>query len=99
MASGYLIHKKRGETLLGDDEREELMMTRRGSPSPAPEDRSELHSSLQDDSKPSSSISSQDTWNFVLLVVLCKMAIHDHTHHFLQGDPNWKKNSPRLPTI
>ncbi|KAG0025805.1 hypothetical protein BGZ82_009824 [Podila clonocystis] len=77
MASGYLTHKKRGDTLLGDDEREELMMTRRGSPSPSPEDRSELHSSLHGEKSSSSSMSSQDTWNFVLLVVL----------YLLQGVP------------
>jgi len=69
-----LARKTRADNLLGDDEREELMLTRRGSPSPSPEDRSELHTSLAMDEKEvvSSSMTSKDSWNFLLLVVLCK---------------------------
>jgi len=51
------------------------MMTRRGSPSPAPEDRSPLHASLANDDKnttPAVPMAPKDTWNFALLVVLCK---------------------------
>ncbi|KAK3808374.1 MAG: acetyl-coenzyme A transporter 1 [Benniella sp.] len=72
--------KSRGDTLLGDEEREELMMTRRGSPSPAPEDRSPLHASLANDDKntaPAAPMAPKDTWNFALLVVL----------YLLQGVP------------
>ncbi|KAK3817183.1 MAG: acetyl-coenzyme A transporter 1-domain-containing protein [Linnemannia gamsii] len=77
-----LARKARGDTLLADDEREELMMTRRGSPSPSPEDRSELHASLAMDEKETASIpatpmSAKDSWNFALLVVL----------YLLQGVP------------
>ncbi|KAI1319286.1 hypothetical protein EDD11_004423 [Mortierella claussenii] len=72
--------KTRGETLLGDEEREELMLTRRGSPSPAPEDRTPLHASLAMDEKEASvhtHMSVKDSWNFALLVVL----------YLLQGVP------------
>ncbi|KAF8944894.1 hypothetical protein BGZ47_003547 [Haplosporangium gracile] len=77
-----LVRKARGDTLLADDEREELMLTRRGSPSPSPEDRSELHASLTMDEKeiaaaPATPMSVKDTWNFALLVVL----------YLLQGVP------------
>ncbi|KAF9918684.1 hypothetical protein FBU30_011327 [Linnemannia zychae] len=77
-----LTRKTRGDTLLADDEREELMMTRRGSPSPSPEERSELHASLAMDEKeataaPLMPMSAKDTWNFALLVVL----------YLLQGIP------------
>ncbi|KAG0294852.1 hypothetical protein BGZ96_000341 [Linnemannia gamsii] len=77
-----LTRKARGDTLLADDEREELMMTRRGSPSPSPEDRSELHASLATDEKETAAtlatpMSVKDTWNFALLVVL----------YLLQGVP------------
>ncbi|KAF9103606.1 hypothetical protein BGX27_010500 [Mortierella sp. AM989] len=63
--------KSRGDTLLGDEEREELMMTRRGSPSPAPEDRSPLHASLAMEGKEATTttMSSKDSWNFALLGV------------------------------
>ncbi|KAF9436260.1 hypothetical protein BGZ76_004465 [Entomortierella beljakovae] len=72
--------KGRGETLLGDEEREELMMTRRGSPSPTREDRSPQHAILSMDEKELKSgtaMSSKDSWNFALLVVL----------YLLQGVP------------
>ncbi|GJJ77903.1 MFS transporter, PAT family, solute carrier family 33 (acetyl-CoA transportor), member 1 [Entomortierella parvispora] len=74
-----LARKTRADNLLGDDEREELMLTRRGSPSPSPEDRSELHTSLAMDEKEtvSQSMTSKDSWNFLLLVVL----------YLLQGVP------------
>ncbi|KAG0212046.1 hypothetical protein BGX28_006944 [Mortierella sp. GBA30] len=71
--------KARGDNLLGDEEREELMLTRRGSPSPTPEERSELHASLVLDEKEAvaAPMSSKDCWNFALLVVL----------YLLQGVP------------
>ncbi|KAG9066039.1 hypothetical protein KI688_001258 [Linnemannia hyalina] len=77
-----LARKTRGDTLLADDEREELMLTRRGSPSPSPEERSELHTSLAMEEKesaatPATPMSAKDTWNFALLVVL----------YLLQGVP------------
>ncbi|KAG0309741.1 hypothetical protein BGZ98_008877 [Dissophora globulifera] len=75
-----LARKTRGETLLGDGEREELMLTRRGSPSPSPEDRSPLHASLAMDEKEAAvqtPMSVKDSWNFALLVVL----------YLLQGVP------------
>ncbi|KAG0006453.1 hypothetical protein BGZ65_007859 [Modicella reniformis] len=71
--------KARADTLLGDEEREELMMTRRGSPSPAPEDRTPLHASLVNEDKDSvtTPMTPRDTRNFALLVVL----------YLLQGVP------------
>ncbi|KAF9431181.1 hypothetical protein BGZ94_007632 [Podila epigama] len=64
MASGAMLtHKKRGDSLLDDEEREELMMTRRGSPSPE-DGRSELQSSEK------GTLSSKDKRNLILLVVL-----------------------------
>ncbi|KAF9183425.1 hypothetical protein BGZ51_004043 [Haplosporangium sp. Z 767] len=76
-----LARKSRGETLLQDEEREELMMTRRGSPSPTPGDQSELHASLaleeKDTASTETSMSPKDSWNFALLIVL----------YLLQGVP------------
>ncbi|KAF9344144.1 hypothetical protein BGX26_004736 [Mortierella sp. AD094] len=74
-----LARKTRGETLLGDEEREELMLTRRGSPSPSPEDRTPQHASLAMDEKEGAgtAMSTKDSWNFALLVVL----------YLLQGVP------------
>ncbi|KAF8981850.1 hypothetical protein BGZ46_002196 [Entomortierella lignicola] len=71
--------KARGDTLMGDEEREELMLTRRGSPSPAPEDRTPQQASLAMDEKEAIAtvMSSKDRWNFALLVVL----------YLLQGVP------------
>ncbi|KAF9173897.1 hypothetical protein BGX21_000019 [Mortierella sp. AD011] len=71
--------KTRGETLLGDEEREELMLTRRGSPSPSPENRTPQHASLTTDEKDGTgtAMSTKDSWNFALLVVL----------YLLQGVP------------
>jgi hypothetical protein len=82
-----MTRKARGDTLLADDEREELMLTRRGSPSPSPEDRSELHASLAMDEKevaatPAAPMSAKDTWNFALLVVLCKSILFLYTSRF-----------------
>ncbi|KAG0352646.1 hypothetical protein BGZ54_002651 [Gamsiella multidivaricata] len=72
--------KARGETLLEDEEREELMLTRRGSPSPTPENRTPLHALLAPDEKEPeirTPMSVKDSWNFALLVVL----------YLLQGVP------------
>ncbi|KAF8938671.1 acetyl-coenzyme A transporter 1-domain-containing protein [Dissophora ornata] len=74
--------KARGDNFLVDEEREELMLTRRGSPPPTPEERSPLHTSFSMDDKeavltPPIPISVKDSWNFALLVVL----------YLLQGVP------------
>lgn len=61
-----LTHKKRGDGLLREDEREELMMNKLDQ-----EGRSDqsLHNQ---ETESSGSLSGKDTWNFALLVVLCK---------------------------
>lgn len=61
--AAMLTQKKRGGALLQDDEREELMMANRGDAS---------GSDLADSEKEfTGSLSGKDTWNFILLVVLC----------------------------
>lgn len=63
-----LTHKKRGDALLRDDEREELMMTDRIKSS-KDDDKDDKSKDITEGS--SGSLSGADTWNFALLVVLC----------------------------
>ncbi|KAG0313602.1 hypothetical protein BGZ99_008715, partial [Dissophora globulifera] len=67
-----LSHKKRGDTLVRDDEREELMMTQRGGSTSDDQDGDKPRSDLVESNEQEStgSLSGADTWNFVLLVVL-----------------------------
>ena len=63
-----LTHKRRGDAPLRDDEREELMMTDRN--------KNDSDSSSKDSAAgvTSGSLSGADTWNFALLVVLCRFS-------------------------
>ncbi|KAG0367696.1 hypothetical protein BGZ54_003448 [Gamsiella multidivaricata] len=74
-----LAHKRRGDALLRDDEREELMMAQRIESSTESDDNGKFRTDLTEDSQKESSgsLSGADTWNFALLVVL----------YLLQGVP------------
>ncbi|GJJ71134.1 MFS transporter, PAT family, solute carrier family 33 (acetyl-CoA transportor), member 1 [Entomortierella parvispora] len=62
-AKDMLTHKKRGDALLREDEREELMMNK------LDQDGRSDQTSLDKETE-SSGLSGKDTWNFALLVVL-----------------------------
>jgi len=66
-AKDMLTHKKRGDSLLREDEREELMMNK------LDQDGRSDPSSNDQETESSGSLSGKDTWNFALLVVLCKV--------------------------
>ncbi|KAF9917812.1 hypothetical protein BX616_011229 [Lobosporangium transversale] len=72
--SAMLTHKRRGDSLLAEDEREELMMAQR-SESTSDAIRESLQGSLA--SETMGTLSGADKWNFILLVVL----------YLLQGIP------------
>lgn len=73
IAKDMLTHKKRGDKLLRNDEREELMMApRRGKDDGNESDSTSATLIDAEQESVPASLSGKDTWNFALLVVLCK---------------------------
>lgn len=64
-----LTMKKRGDALLRDDEREELMMADRNKSNSNDDDEDGKIKDIAEET--SGSLSGADTWNFALLVILC----------------------------
>ena len=79
-----LTHKRRGDALLREDEREELMMTQRKES--AEDDKDDKDNSEKESS---GSLSGADAWNFALLVVLCKQVVIERTDQRLVGETTW----------
>ncbi|KFH73775.1 hypothetical protein MVEG_00989 [Podila verticillata NRRL 6337] len=78
IAKDMLTHKKRGDKLLRNDEREELMMApRRGKDDGNESDSTSATLIDSEQESGPASLSGKDTWNFALLVVL----------YLLQGVP------------
>ncbi|KAF9436723.1 hypothetical protein BGZ76_003165 [Entomortierella beljakovae] len=74
-SKNMLTHKKRGDALLRDEEREELMMTPKNDESTANEVDNDEKTTSEANSP--ATLSGADTWNFILLVIL----------YLLQGVP------------
>ncbi|KAG0250317.1 hypothetical protein BG011_008492 [Mortierella polycephala] len=72
-----LTLKKRGDALLREDEREELMLTKRGESASTKDGYVSDSASSTSEKRSPGSLSGKDTWNFVLLVIL----------YLLQGIP------------